>query len=89
MSGNCRPVRYRLESLTAALIAFMLPLLPSSWPLGGIEVNGSRLWLQLQMFDTTIVRFQPGEIAKLLLVVFLAWYVQEKLPGWLEEVRAE
>lgn len=71
-------LRYRYLFLTAALIAFMLPLLPSSWPLGGVEVNGSRLWLQLQMFDTTIVRFQPGEIAKLLLVVFLASYLASR-----------
>lgn len=71
-------LRYRYLFLTAGLIAFMLPLLPSSWPLGGVEVNGSRLWLQLHMFDTTIVRFQPGEIAKLLLVVFLASYLASR-----------
>ncbi|MGI9648061.1 MAG: FtsW/RodA/SpoVE family cell cycle protein [Acidimicrobiia bacterium] len=71
-------LQYRYLFLTAGLIAFMLPLLPSSWPLGGIEVNGSRLWLQLRVFDTTVVRFQPGEIAKLLLVVFLASYLASR-----------
>ena len=71
-------LRYRYLFLTAALIAFMLPLLPNSWPLGGVEVNGSRLWLQLRAFDTTIVRFQPGEIAKVLLVVFLASYLASR-----------
>jgi cell division protein FtsW len=70
--------RYRYLFLTAALATFMLPLLPSRWPLGGIEVNGSRLWLQLRAFDTTVVRFQPGELAKLLLVVFLASYLASR-----------
>ena len=71
-------LKYRYLFLTASLAVFMLPLLPSSWPLGGLEVNGSRLWLQLELFDTTIVRFQPGEIAKLLLVVFLASYLASR-----------
>ncbi|NNC92549.1 MAG: FtsW/RodA/SpoVE family cell cycle protein [Acidimicrobiia bacterium] len=70
--------RYRYLFLAAALATFMLPLLPSHWPLGGIEVNGSRLWLQLQIFDTTVVRFQPAEFAKLLLVVFLASYLASR-----------
>jgi cell division protein FtsW len=70
--------RYRYLFLTAALATFMLPLLPSHWPLGGVEVNGSRLWLQLRIFDTTVVRFQPGEFAKLLLVVFLASYLASR-----------
>jgi len=70
--------RYRYLFLTAALATFMLPLLPSNWALGGIEVNGSRLWLQLRLFDTTIVRFQPAELAKLLLVVFLASYLASR-----------
>ena len=69
---------YRYLFLAAAVVAFMLPLLPSAWPLGGIEVNGSRLWLQLRLFDTTVVRFQPGEIGKLLLVVFLASYLASR-----------
>lgn len=71
-------LRYRYLFLAAAITAFMLPLLPSTWPLGGVEVNGSRLWLQLRLFDTTVVRFQPGEIAKLLLVAFLASYLASR-----------
>jgi cell division protein FtsW len=74
-SGTDLLARYRYLFLTAALAAFMLPLLPSGWALGGVEVNGSRLWLQLRLFDTTLVRFQPGEFGKLLLVVFLASYL--------------
>jgi len=71
-------LRYRYLFLTSAIVVFMLPLLPSSWPLGGLEVNGSRLWLQLRVFDTEVVQFQPGEIAKLLLVVFLASYLASR-----------
>lgn len=70
--------RYRYLFLVAALTAFMLPLLPTSWPLGGVEVNGSRLWLRLRALDTTVVRFQPGEIAKVLLVIFLASFLASR-----------
>ena len=77
-SGTDLLARYRYLFLTAALVAFMLPLLPSGWALGGVEVNGSRLWLQLRLFDTTLVRFQPGEFGKLLLVVFLASYLASR-----------
>jgi peptidoglycan glycosyltransferase len=71
-------LRYRYLFLVGAVTVFLLPLLPSAWPLGGVEVNGSRLWLQLRLFDTTVVRFQPGEIAKVLLVVFLASYLASR-----------
>lgn len=71
-------LRYRYLFLTAAVALLMLPLLPSSLPLGGLAVNGSRLWIRLEVFDTTIVRFQPGEVAKLLLVVFLASYLASR-----------
>lgn len=39
----------------------------------GKEVGGARLWLQVGPYS-----FQPSEIAKLLLVVFLAAYLSEK-----------
>ena len=77
-AGTDLLARYRYLFLTAAIASFMLPFLPSGWSLGGIEVNGSRLWLQLRLFDTTLVRFQPGEIGKLLLVVFLASYLASR-----------
>ena len=71
-------LRYRYLFLVSAVATFLLPLLPSAWPLGGVEVNGSRLWLQLRLFDTTVVRFQPGEVGKVLLVVFLASYLASR-----------
>lgn len=69
--------RYRYIFLTIAIGLLTLPLLPSSGPLPlkGLEVNGSRLWVRLSVGD---LQFQPGEIAKLLLVVFLASYLAER-----------
>lgn len=49
------------------LVLLVLPLLP----VVGREVNGARLWL-----DLGPVRVQPGEAAKLTLVVFLAGYLE-------------
>lgn len=39
----------------------------------GVEIRGARLWLKLFNFS-----FQPAEIAKILLVLFLAAYLSEK-----------
>lgn len=49
------------------LVLLVLPLLPVI----GREVNGARLWV-----DFGLVRVQPGEAAKLTLVVFLAGYLE-------------
>ena len=56
---------YTFGLLTLVLLA--LPLLPVI----GREVNGARLWI-----DLGPLRFQPGEVAKLTLVVFLAGYLE-------------
>lgn len=42
----------------------------------GIEVNGARLWLGVK----DLFVFQPGEVAKVLMCLFLAGYVAEKGP---------
>ena len=42
----------------------------------GLEVNGSRLWVRLNA--GVQIQFQPGEVAKLLLVVFLASFLAER-----------
>ena len=52
-----------------AIVLLMLPALPGI----GRTVNGARLWVGYGDFQ-----FQPGEIAKLLLIVFLAGYLREK-----------
>lgn len=71
--------RYRYLFLTGALLLLLLPMLPSSGPLPikGLEVNGSRLWVLIDL-GLTEIRFQPGEIAKLVIVLFLASYLAER-----------
>ncbi|MBS3956914.1 MAG: FtsW/RodA/SpoVE family cell cycle protein [Clostridiales bacterium] len=55
---------------TIMLVALALLVLPT---LIGVEVNGARLWLRFAGLS-----FQPGEVAKVLIVVFLAAYLAEK-----------
>lgn len=57
-----------LFGLGAIALLFM-PLLPVI----GQRVNGARLWVQLGP-----VQFQPGELGKIALIVFLAAYLREK-----------
>ncbi|MGH3445853.1 MAG: FtsW/RodA/SpoVE family cell cycle protein [Nocardioidaceae bacterium] len=61
----------RLQSLTytsgfAAIVLLILPMLPVI----GTQINGARIWIRLGPLS-----FQPGEVAKLLLVVFFAGYL--------------
>lgn len=66
--------RYRYVFGLAAVALWLLPLTPL-----GVEINGSRLWLRLSIPGTGVTAsFQPGEIAKLLLVAFLASYLAER-----------
>jgi cell division protein FtsW (lipid II flippase) len=64
----------RLESYkyvfgVGAIALLLLPILP----LFGLTVNGARLWVHVGS-----LRFQPGELAKIMLIVFLAAYMREK-----------
>src|SRR4029078_8370071 len=52
-----------------ALPLFLLRILPVI----GLTVNGARLWVHFGS-----LRFQPGELAKIMLIVFLAGYMREK-----------
>jgi cell division protein FtsW (lipid II flippase) len=52
-----------------AIALLLLPILP----LLGLTVNGARLWVHFGS-----LRFQPGEIAKIMLIIFLAGYMREK-----------
>lgn len=70
--------RYRYLLLLGGVLLLMAPLLPGSWPLGGVTVNGSRLWLRLNLWGNTSLQFQPGEVGKLALVVFFASYLAER-----------
>jgi len=64
----------RLESYKYlfGLTAIGLLVLPAL-PVIGHTVNGARLWVQLGG-----IQFQPGELAKIMLIVFLAGYLREK-----------
>lgn len=71
--------RYRYIFLATAVLLLLLPLLPESWPLYGAEVNGSRLWVRLKLpAGSRALSFQPGEIAKVLLTIFLASYLADR-----------
>jgi cell division protein FtsW (lipid II flippase) len=52
-----------------AIALLFLPRLPVI----GLTVNGARLWVHVGGFT-----FQPGELAKIFLIVFLAGYLREK-----------
>jgi cell division protein FtsW (lipid II flippase) len=54
------------------LAALVLLALPAA-PVIGKTINGARLWV-----DLGPIQFQPGEFAKLGLIVFLAGYLREK-----------
>jgi cell division protein FtsW (lipid II flippase) len=53
----------------SAIALLVLPILPVL----GLTVNGARLWVHFGS-----LRFQPGELAKIMLIVFLAGYMREK-----------
>jgi cell division protein FtsW (lipid II flippase) len=64
----------RLESYKylfgiSAIVLLLLPALPGI----GKTVNGARLWVGVGSFQV-----QPGELAKICLIVFLAGYLREK-----------
>ncbi|HLM34548.1 MAG TPA: FtsW/RodA/SpoVE family cell cycle protein [Gaiellaceae bacterium] len=52
-----------------AIVLLFLPSIPGL----GTTVNGARLWVRIGP-----LQFQPGEMAKILLIVFLAAYLREK-----------
>ena len=61
--------RYRYTFLLLGVAALLLPLLPGI----GREINGARLWVRIGPLN-----FQPGEAAKVLLVIFFAAYLVDK-----------
>jgi cell division protein FtsW (lipid II flippase) len=69
--GGFKAVAY--NDLVHGLLMFCCLLLLPIVPGVGFEVNGARLWV-----DIGPLRFQPGELAKIMLIVFLAGYLREK-----------
>ena len=59
---------YKYTCLLFALILLLLPMLPGI----GAEHYGSKIWISVAGFS-----FQPGEIAKILIVLFLAAYMAD------------
>lgn len=74
--------RYRYILLTATLVMLALPALPSEGPLPvqGYAVNGSRLWVRIDL-GIAEMNLQPAELAKVFLVVFLAAYLADRQPA--------
>ena len=67
---------YKYTCLLFAVLLLLLPLVPGL----GAEHNGSKIWISVAGFS-----FQPGEIAKIFIVLFLAAYMadnRELLSTW-------
>lgn len=58
--------RFTYTSGLGAIVLLLLPLLPGL----GATINGARIWIHLGPFS-----FQPGEVAKVLLVIAFAGYL--------------
>jgi len=61
--------RYKYVFGVTAILLLFLPLAPGI----GESINGSRLWVHVGS-----LQFQPGELGKIALIVFLAAYLREK-----------
>lgn len=87
-SGTDALRRYRNITLAGAVVLMLTPLLPSNWafPVRGLTVNGSRLWIEIDLGLTTL-NFQPGELAKVAFVVFLAGYLADRRVALIEAKR--
>ncbi len=61
--------RFTYTAMLGGLVLLLLPLLPVI----GTTINGARIWIRIAGFS-----FQPGELAKLVLLVFFAGYLVVK-----------
>lgn len=59
---------YKYTLMIVGVLLLLSPMLPGI----GEEINGSRLWLSIGGFS-----FQPGELAKIFIVLFLAAYLAQ------------
>lgn len=63
-----------LTLLALQVALFVLPCNSAGLPIQAREINGSRSWIQVLGF-----RLQPSELAKLVLVIFSAWYLSRRI----------
>lgn len=68
MRNMDKTANYKYTLMIIGLILLLSPLLPGI----GNEIYGSRIWLSVGGFS-----FQPGEIAKIFIVLFLAAYLAQ------------
>ncbi len=68
MKNMDKTANYKYTLMVIDLILLLSPLLPGI----GNEIYGSRIWLSIGSFS-----FQPGEIAKIFIVLFLAGYLAQ------------
>ena len=61
--------RYKYIFGISAVVLLLLPSVPGL----GYRVNGVKLWIKLGP-----MQFQPGELAKIFLIIFLAGYLRDK-----------
>jgi len=61
--------RYKYLFGISAIALLLLPSVPGL----GLRVNGARLWIKVGP-----LQFQPGELAKIFLIIFLAGYLRDK-----------
>lgn len=61
--------RYKYLFGVSAVVLLLLPSVPGL----GYRVNGVKLWVKIGAFQ-----FQPGELAKIFLILFLAGYLRDK-----------
>ena len=64
----------QLDALTytiglAGIVLLLLPIVPGI----GYEINGARLWVNLGF-----IQFQPAEVGRILIVIFLASYLSQR-----------
>ena len=70
--------RYRYLLLLTAFGLLLLPMLPEAgFFISGRTINGSRLWVSMGA-GSFRAQFQPGELAKLILVVVLASLLSDR-----------
>jgi cell division protein FtsW (lipid II flippase) len=61
--------RYKYLFGISAVVLLLLPSMPGL----GYRVNGVKLWIKVGP-----LQFQPGELAKILMIIFLAGYLRDK-----------